>query len=179
MLVKKWCTLCKHIVASELKDPIWHSLEWQIGSFSSEATILLKRLVYIFSWVPLLFSIFQLMNSKVFSRTSPLFMHDFSEDTPITMKNCTNKDFCLLYTTPILAFRWVCMLHPWGATFDARIWHQKSFTEVRWTFYNCHRIIKLVPVFKRGTKPNLTLTTLNYFCINHGQQRVLLTSKLS
>ena len=23
-------------VASELKDPIWHSLEWQIGSFSSE-----------------------------------------------------------------------------------------------------------------------------------------------
>ena len=27
-----------HIVASELKDPIWHSLEWQIGSFSSEAT---------------------------------------------------------------------------------------------------------------------------------------------
>ena len=28
-----------HIVASELKDPIWHSSEWQIGSFSSEATI--------------------------------------------------------------------------------------------------------------------------------------------
>ena len=28
-----------HIVASELKDPIWHSLEWQIGSFSFEATI--------------------------------------------------------------------------------------------------------------------------------------------
>ena len=25
-------------VASELKDPIWHSSEWQIGSFSSEAT---------------------------------------------------------------------------------------------------------------------------------------------
>ena len=30
-----------HIVASELKDPIWHSLEWQIGSFSSEPTIYL------------------------------------------------------------------------------------------------------------------------------------------
>ena len=28
-----------YIVASELKDPICHSLEWQIGSFSSEATI--------------------------------------------------------------------------------------------------------------------------------------------
>ena len=28
-----------YIAASELKDPIWHSLEWQIGSFSSEATI--------------------------------------------------------------------------------------------------------------------------------------------
>ena len=28
-----------HFVASELKDPIWHSLEWQIGSFSSEATL--------------------------------------------------------------------------------------------------------------------------------------------
>ena len=27
-----------YIVASELKDPIWHSSEWQIGSFSSEAT---------------------------------------------------------------------------------------------------------------------------------------------
>ena len=27
-----------HLVASELKDPIWHSLEWQIGCFSSEAT---------------------------------------------------------------------------------------------------------------------------------------------
>ena len=26
------------IVATELKDPIWHSSEWQIGSFSSEAT---------------------------------------------------------------------------------------------------------------------------------------------
>ena len=26
------------VVASELKDPIWHSSEWQIGSFSSEAT---------------------------------------------------------------------------------------------------------------------------------------------
>ena len=26
------------VVASELKDPIWHSLEWQIGSFGSEAT---------------------------------------------------------------------------------------------------------------------------------------------
>ena len=29
-----------HIIASELKDPIWHSLEWQIGSFSSEAMII-------------------------------------------------------------------------------------------------------------------------------------------
>ena len=28
-----------NFVASELKDHIWHSLEWQIGSFSSEATI--------------------------------------------------------------------------------------------------------------------------------------------
>ena len=27
-----------YFVASELKDPIWHSSEWQIGSFSSEAT---------------------------------------------------------------------------------------------------------------------------------------------
>ena len=31
-----------YIVASELKDPIWHSSEWQIGSFSSEATICCK-----------------------------------------------------------------------------------------------------------------------------------------
>ena len=37
-LVGIW-SLGLHIVASELKDPIWHSLEWQIGSFSSEATI--------------------------------------------------------------------------------------------------------------------------------------------
>ena len=29
----------QHIVASELKDPICHSNECQIGSFSSEATI--------------------------------------------------------------------------------------------------------------------------------------------
>ena len=28
-----------YFVASELNDPIWHSSEWQIGSFSSEATI--------------------------------------------------------------------------------------------------------------------------------------------
>ena len=28
-----------YFVASELKDPIWHSSEWQIGSFCSEATI--------------------------------------------------------------------------------------------------------------------------------------------
>ena len=33
----------RYTVASELKDPIWHSLEWQIGSFSSEATIRLCR----------------------------------------------------------------------------------------------------------------------------------------
>ena len=31
----------RHLAASELKDPIWHSSEWQIGSFSSEATICL------------------------------------------------------------------------------------------------------------------------------------------
>ena len=31
--------MCYHIVASELKDPICHSDECQIGSFSSEATI--------------------------------------------------------------------------------------------------------------------------------------------
>ena len=31
--------LYKYIVASELKDPICHSNECQIGSFSSEATI--------------------------------------------------------------------------------------------------------------------------------------------
>ena len=30
--------LIVNFVASELKDPIWHSLDWQIGSFSSEAT---------------------------------------------------------------------------------------------------------------------------------------------
>ena len=34
-----------YIVASELKDPIWHSLEWQIGSFSSEATIYMLKLI--------------------------------------------------------------------------------------------------------------------------------------
>ena len=28
-----------NIVASELKDPISHSSEWQIGSFNSEATV--------------------------------------------------------------------------------------------------------------------------------------------
>ena len=32
----------KHIVASELKDPICHSDECQIGSFSSEATICIR-----------------------------------------------------------------------------------------------------------------------------------------
>ena len=31
-----------HIVASELKDPICHSDECQIGSFSSEATIYIR-----------------------------------------------------------------------------------------------------------------------------------------
>ena len=36
-------------VASELKDPIWHSLEWQIGSFSSEATILKLAIMETFS----------------------------------------------------------------------------------------------------------------------------------
>ena len=35
-------------VASELKDPIWHSLEWQIGSFSSEATIYLSSHLQIY-----------------------------------------------------------------------------------------------------------------------------------
>ena len=38
-----------YIVASELKDPIWHSLEWQIGSFSSEATICLRSLYKYFT----------------------------------------------------------------------------------------------------------------------------------
>ena len=33
-----WKRYQHQIVASELNDPIWHSSEWQIGSFSSEAT---------------------------------------------------------------------------------------------------------------------------------------------
>ena len=37
---------CRHIVASELKDPICHSNECQIGSFSSEATICLMTTIY-------------------------------------------------------------------------------------------------------------------------------------
>ena len=50
-----WWAQRVHFVASELKDPIWHSLEWQIGSFSSEATICASqdRLVYVttvFTW---------------------------------------------------------------------------------------------------------------------------------
>ena len=41
------CDWSDHLVASELKDPIWHSPEWQIGSFSSEATIwYLKHLLF-------------------------------------------------------------------------------------------------------------------------------------
>ena len=36
-----FCEEDRQFVASELKDPIWHSLEWQIGSFSSEATNLI------------------------------------------------------------------------------------------------------------------------------------------
>ena len=32
-----------NIVSWVLKDPIWHSSEWQIGSFSSEATIYCKH----------------------------------------------------------------------------------------------------------------------------------------
>ena len=35
----RWYPYMLYIVASELNDPIWHSSEWQIGSFSSEATI--------------------------------------------------------------------------------------------------------------------------------------------
>ena len=40
-----------HIVASELKDPICHSDECQIGSFSSEATIWYVRYLGIYSWL--------------------------------------------------------------------------------------------------------------------------------
>ena len=40
-----------YIVASELKDPIWHSLEWQIGSFSSEATIYTQAIFRIKQWL--------------------------------------------------------------------------------------------------------------------------------
>ena len=39
MLIISIQTIKIHVVASELKDPIWHSSEWQIGSFSSEATM--------------------------------------------------------------------------------------------------------------------------------------------
>ena len=39
------------IVASELKDPIWHSSEWQIGSFSSVATKCASKLIhYLLIW---------------------------------------------------------------------------------------------------------------------------------
>ena len=38
--INKSESLIQHIVASELNDPICHSDECQIGSFSSEATIL-------------------------------------------------------------------------------------------------------------------------------------------
>ena len=39
VLVSYFRFIWRHIVASELKDPICHSNECQIGSFSSEATI--------------------------------------------------------------------------------------------------------------------------------------------
>ena len=39
---------CNHTVSSELKDPIWHSLEWQIGSFSSEATVRMSTIFIYF-----------------------------------------------------------------------------------------------------------------------------------
>ena len=38
-----------HFVASELKDPIWHSSEWQIGSFSSEPTTCSNELFNIYA----------------------------------------------------------------------------------------------------------------------------------
>ena len=37
-----------YIVGSELKDPIWHSSEWQIGSFSSEVTIYASLLIIVY-----------------------------------------------------------------------------------------------------------------------------------
>ena len=51
----KWLNVihrsCKYVVASELKDPICHSDECQIGSFSSEATMFLLTKMYIRAYI--------------------------------------------------------------------------------------------------------------------------------
>ena len=51
---KSFCTKWVHIVASELKDPIWHSSVWQIGSFSYEATIFCQSYLRKVFWMQIL-----------------------------------------------------------------------------------------------------------------------------
>ena len=60
-----------NIVASELNDLIWHSSEWQIGSFSSEATICLSPRALAFTVYSFLYytctRLVSLVNIAIFS----------------------------------------------------------------------------------------------------------------
>ena len=42
------------VIAWELKDPIWHSLEWQIGSISSQATMCLTDVIHNWEWLKII-----------------------------------------------------------------------------------------------------------------------------
>ena len=64
------------IVASELKDPIWHSSEWQIGSFSSEATKYLWHM-YLLTKFDLLKTGLFLKSRGITPLTSELFNKNF------------------------------------------------------------------------------------------------------
>ena len=79
----------EHIVASELKDPICHSNECQIGSFSSEATIYKETICYsivIKTTVNIIMLLLILVEKETFTSST---MHMMDLLTRINLENIT------------------------------------------------------------------------------------------
>ena len=43
--------------------------------------------------------------TKLFSYYNPYVLHDFSDDQPFTLTNCTIEDYCLYHVAPVFRFK--------------------------------------------------------------------------
>ena len=93
----------ENIVASELKDPIWHSSEWQIGSFSFEATIWTINKSHVLS----LDTVYVCTRSKLFWFPSLVRVLTLSSlNLPLPSSSTTSRELLSQFST-CSGWRWL------------------------------------------------------------------------